>query len=480
MAHILAIDAGTTGVRAIVFDESRAVLGSSYRELTTTYPRPAWVEQDPGHVRDSTLAVIRSALDAADISGGDLDAIGIANQRSSICAWDRTTLEPLSPLINWQDTRASERADEMAARGFLCTPGMAISKAEWIVREIAAAGEAAKAGRLAIGGVESWICAFLGGGVNVTDHASASTTGFYSHLENDYDDAVLEAFSLERAMLPELVDSSAIFAHSSEAILGAAVPIGGISGDQQASLFGLGCRDEGQAKCTFGTAAMIELNSGPNITMGGEGTYPLVGWRASGTTVWCVEGAVITAGAAVQWLRDGLGLLENIEQSAAVAQSVADSGGVWAVPAFQGLGTPHGSPQARAEICGLSRAASRAHVVRAVLEGVAQRVVDAANTVWLTADPPASLRADGGASRNDFLMQRVADFLGIPVERSNESDGSAVGAAALAAMSTGISSDGWAGGFVADRVFEPSISDDEREALRALWVERVGRTAAAR
>ena len=165
---------------------------------------------------------------------------------------------------------------------------------------------------------------------------------------------------------------------------------------------------------------------------------------------------------------------------AAAAQSVADSGGVWAVPAFQGLGTPYGSPQARAEICGLSRAASRAHVVRAVLEGVAQRVVDAANTVWLTADPPASLRADGGASRNDFLMQRVADFLGIPVERSNESDGSAVGAAALAAMSTGISSDGWAGGFVADRVFEPSISDDEREALRALWVERVARTAAAR
>lgn len=455
-----------------MFDDERVARGAAYRELATDYPKPGWVEQDPEHVWTSTRIVIAEALAAAGLVASDLTAIGIANQRSSLAAWDAGTLEPLSALISWQDVQAGDSARVLAEQGFIATPNMALTKADWIVHNIPAAAAAAAAGRLALGGVESWICARLTGGVNICDHGSASTTGLYAHLEGKYEARALEAIGVSESSLPRMVDSAAVVAVSTVDAIGAAVPIAGICGDQQSSLFGLGCRERGQAKCTFGTAAMINLNSGSDISMGGAGTYPLVAWRNEGVSVWCVEAAVITAGAAVQWLRDALGVLTDSAQSAALAASVADTGGVWAVPAFQGIGAPLMKPDARAAIGGLSRGSGRAHIVRAVLEGVAHRVADAAETVWETGYRPDTIRADGGASRNDFLMQLQADFLGIPVERSDVPDGAAVGAAALAAMATGVALDGWAAAFSPDRVFEPGLDETTRLELRNAWKKR--------
>lgn len=442
------------------------------------YPRPGWVEQDPSEIWTATSAVVRDALAQARIEAADLDAVGVSNQRSSIAAWDASNLAPLAPMITWQDVRTAERCAELGARGFFVTPNMAVSKAEWILNNVPAVREAADAGRVRLGGLESWICARLTGGLHVTDHSNASATGFYAQLAQSWDCALLDELGIAVEALPELVDSSSLVGKTSPEVLGAAIPIGAICGDQQASLFGLGCHGPGQTKCSYGTAAMVDANSGGSVALGGGGTYPLIAWRIDGETSWCVEGNVVTAGAALQWLREGPGLVSSAAESGALAESVGDSGGVWAVPAFQGIGTPLMESGARAMIGGISRGTMKAHLVRAFLEGIAHRVADVAESVWENSVAPTALRVDGGASRNDFLMQTQADFLGVPVERSPQPDGSALGVATLAAIAIRTAEGAAvAGQWKPDRVFEPRIDAGGREQLRERWKKRLSLVA---
>jgi glycerol kinase len=350
---------------------------------------------------------------------------------------------------------------------------MAASKAEWIVQNIPEAREARAAGRLRLGTPNAFLAACLCGDLHVSDHGNASTTGLYSYFQNDWDDGPLAALGLGRELLPALVDSSGEIARTRSEAFGAETALAGMAGDQQASLFGLGCVELSQAKCSYGTSAMITMNSGESVAFGGTGTYPIVAWRYGGRTVFSLEGQVVTAGAAVQWLRDGLGVVADARETAAMAESVGDSGGVWAVPAFQGLGTPMMQAEAKAMIGGLSRGSTRAHIVRAVLEGIAQRVADVAESIAEGVAAPASLRVDGGASRNDFLMQAQADLLGVPVERSRLADGAALGAARLAGVGIGLWPPRTAAVFDAERIFEPKISADERASRRALWKKRL-------
>ncbi len=473
--HVLAIDAGTTGVRAAVFDEAASPCGRAYRELSMSYPAPGYVEQDPTELADSTRAVVAESLAAAGLAAADIAAIGVTNQRSSVVAWDGPTGAPLSPILSWQDTRAADRCTELLEEGLFVTPMMAASKAEWIVRNVPAAAEAARAGRLRLGMPNSWVVASLCGDVNVCDHGNASVTGFYEHVQTDWDPKLLGALGMEPQWLPKLVSSSAPMATTSAERFGAEVVVAGMAGDQQASLFGLACLKSGQTKCSYGTSAMVTTSTEANVAIGGAGTYPVLAWRTADGDTWCVEGNVVTAGAAVQWLRDGLGLVTDASETGALAASVDDAGGVWAVPSFQGLGTPLMAEKVRALLGGVSRSTGRAHIVRAVLEGVAQRVCDVAESVGQAGEAPAVLRADGGAARNDFLMQTQADLLGIPVERSSVVEGAALGAAKLAGMGVGL----WSGAdelaslWEAERVFEPAMGAEERAESRATWSRRV-------
>ncbi len=472
----MGIDLGSTGVRAAVFSADGRQLGSDYGELAAAFPQPGWVEQDPEEMWQATVAVIRGCLETSGLGGADLAAIGIANQRSSVMAWEAGTLRPLSAMIGWQDTRTEERCNELLEQGFFVSPLMAASKAEWIINNEKRAGDAARAGTLRVAFPNSWLAAKLTGSAHVTDRANASATGFYGHLDACWDGSVMDALGVEQAWLPEIVESAQQVGLTTADLLGAEVPVAGMCGDQQASLFGLACTATGATKCSFGTAAMLDTNTGDTVALGGPGTYPLVAWSTKERTAYCVEATVVTAGAAVQWLRDGLGLVKDAGETSELAMSVSDSGGVWAVPAFQGLGTPEMDSSARAVIGGLSRGSGPAEICRAVLDGVAHRVTDAAESLWQATSRPEVLRVDGGASRNDYLMGRQADLLGIAVERGVVTDGAVVGVAGLAGLGAGVwESEAELGGlWQLDRRFEPGLSEDERGGQRELWAKRLG------
>ncbi len=478
---LLAIDLGTTGVKALVFDDKAAVRGTGSREVRTVYPKPGWVEQPADSTWESVQAAIGDALEAAGIRPVDLRAIGISNQRSSIVAWDDKVRE-LSPIINWQDTRGAARCDELGAQGFFVQSMMAASKAEWIVRNIDEAAAAARNGSIRLGTPDSWLVARLSGGIHVSEHSNASSTGMYAHFRADWDDAILDVLGLERAWLPDLADSSGELAVTSREVFGAKIPIAAICADQQSSLFGLGCHTHGAAKISYGTSASVNAHSGDQVAMGGPGTFPLVAWKLGEQVAFCVEGQVITAGAAIQWLRDGLGAVTDAAETSDIAAGAAADSGVWAVPAFQGLGTPEQRPEARALIGGLSRGSGKAEIVRAVLEGVAHRIADAGAAVWQAlSEPPAVVRADGGASANQFLLQAQADLIGIPIERSPVRDGAALGAALLAGLGAGVWSDIDEVGRLwhPDATFVPAISTDERETRNASWRARLNKIVAA-
>jgi glycerol kinase len=473
--YVLALDIGTTGVRAMVFESAARPCGYAYQELLTTFPAPGRAEQEPELVWRATQGVIASALRDAGLGPDDMAAIGIANQRSSVLAWDAKTLEPLTPMLLWHDLRGAERAAELRELGYFVNASVAVTKAEWLVRNHEGVAAAAREGRLCLGGPESFTVARLSGGaVHAVDHSNASSTGFYAPFDLKWEETLLGLAGIDPAWMPKIVDSSGEIATTTTQAFGAVVPIAGMCGDQQASMYGLGCLDQGSTKCTYGTAAMVNTNTGPSLALGGAGTYPLVAWSRAGSVVWTIEGNVTTAGAAVQWLRDGLAVVDDATETSELAESVADNGGVWAVPAFQGLGTPFEEGRARAAVGGLSRGTTRAHVVRAMLEGIAHRVADVAAAVWEPTGPADVMRADGGASRNDFMMQFQADLLGVPVERSALSEGSALGAARLAGVAIGIVDESdimssWA----PDRLFEPRIGADQRESLRAAWKKRL-------
>jgi glycerol kinase len=432
------------------------------------------MEQGAEHIWETTKRVIAAALHGCGLRAADLSAVGVTNQRATTLVWERASGRPIGPAISWQDHRTAERADELMSQGIFLNSMASATKLEWLVRNTPGALSRAEAGELCFGNIDTWIVFKLSGGrAHVTDHSNASCTGLYDFITGDWSTPIVEHMQLAPSLLPSIRSSSERYAETDPSTFGAAVPVAGIAGDQQAAMFGELGIERASVKITFGTSGMVDINVGEFPIFSQHGAYPLILWALHGQRTCCLEGTVITAGAAVQWLRDGLGILVSPEESATLASSVPDSGGVWSVPAFQGLGTPYLDPNGRAVIGGMSRGTTRAHIVRAVLEGVAFRSREALEALLddMQAPPPEVLRVDGGAAANDFLLQSLANVLGRPVERPETVQASALGAAYLAGIACGV----WSGvdelrhAWRSGGIFEPRWSEDERQERFTRW-----------
>ena len=472
--HVLAIDEGSTGVRALVFDQQSRLVGSTYSEISASFPQRGWVEQDPAHIWDTTRAVIGEALGRARLAPSSVQAIGIANQRATALVWARGTGVPVYPAISWQDVRTAARVTELLEQGVFTNAMASATKLEWILGHVPDGLARAERGELCFGTIDTWLAWQLSGGrLHVTDHSNASCTGLYDFIGGTWDDRIVGHLHLPSRLLASIGGSSEEYGRTDAAVFGAAVPIGGFAGDQQAAMFGQLGTERGSVKVTFGTSAMVDINVGEYPVLSQRGAYPLILWALDGQRTCCLEGSVITAGATIQWLRDGLGLITTPDETAALATSVRDTGGVWVIPALQGLGTPHMDPAGRAVIGGLSRGSTRAHVVRAVLEGIAFRTREVLETLLEDAQTvrPEVLHVDGGAAANDFLMQSLADVLGQPVERPETVQATALGVAYLAGMAAGV----WSGlddvrhCWRSGGTFAPRWSADERESRYQEW-----------
>jgi glycerol kinase len=475
---VIAVDEGTTGVRAVLLDAAGGVRGEAYREVLPAYPGPGLVEHDPEALFAATHAVLAAVL--AEAPAAAVQGLGIATQRATALVWESATGRAVAPALSWQDGRTTARCEALMGEGVLVSPLAAASKIEWILDRVDPDRAAVRAGRLRCGTVDTWLAWRLTGGrVFATDASNASCSGFYDLLTKQWSPAILDALRVPEAALPVIVDSSAVLG----TLAADGVPpirLAALIGDQQSAMMGQLRLAPGEVKITYGTAAMLDLNAGPELLWSSRGAYPLVLWQRDGVPTFCLEGTAITAGAAITWLRDGLGVLGDPAESGALAASVPDAGGVWAVPAFQGLGTPYMDSRARAVLGGLSRATTRAHVVRAVLEGIAWRcreVYDALRTD-VPHPPPATLRADGGAARNDLLLQLQADALGVPVERPTVIQAGALGAGYLAGLATGVwaSTEELGRAWHRDRLFEPRLPAAEREERFAAWQRHVDAT----
>jgi glycerol kinase len=486
MASILAIDEGTTGSTALVIHQDGSVLARGYREFTQYFPRPGWVEHDPVEILSVTIEAVREAIaEAGEMPIG----IGITNQRETVVVWDRTTLEPVARAIVWQDRRTADRCTELRSSGIepmvrertglLFDPYFSATKLAWLLENDPTLRTRAERGDVAVGTIDTWLIARLTGGRHhATDHTNASRTLLYSLHSNDWDGELLTLFGIPRPVLPDIVPSSGVIGESTSDLFGASLPIAGVAGDQQAALFGQGCVEPGLAKNTYGTGAFLLMNTGQDHPVSSQGLLTTVACDPEGQPAYALEGSVFIAGAALQWLRDGLGLLAHASESEELARSVEDTGGVHFVPAFVGLGSPHWEPAARGTITGLTRGTTTAHIVRAALEAMAfssndllqAMVGDAKVTI------PA-LRVDGGAVANSWFMQFQADVLGVPVERPDMIETTAAGAAALAGLALGVwpNIDAFLEGRQFTR-FEPSIDAETRRRLSGEW-DRAIRTA---
>jgi glycerol kinase len=484
---ILALDQGTTGSTALLIHQDGTLLGRGYREFTQHYPQPGWVEHDPEEIVRVSIEAMREALAA----GGDQPlGLGITNQRETAVLWDRRTLVPVAPAIVWQDRRTADRCRELREAGvepmlrrrtgLVADPYFTATKLEWLLRDPALRRRAEK-GELAAGTVESWLVARLTGGrVHVTDHTNASRTLLYDLAARDWETELLGTFGVPREILPLVVPSAGIVGETDPEHLGISLPIAGLAGDQQAALFGQGCCIDGLAKNTYGTGAFVLVYTGQHLPEPARGVLATAACGPRGEPAYALEGSVFIAGAAVQWLRDGLGLIMSAQETEAMARTVSDSGGVHFVPAFVGLGTPHWEAEARGTITGITRGTGRAHLVRAALEAMAFSSADLLDA--MTADGRHRvpvLRVDGGAAANDWLMQFQADVMGVPVERPDMVETTALGAAGLAGIALGAWRDTaeFLRGRRFDR-FEPGSTDSERGQRRRGWDRAVSATLA--
>ncbi len=461
MPSILALDQGTTGTTALVIHQDGSILGRGYREFTQFFPRPGWVEHDPEEILRVTLEAAREAIATA---GETPAGLGITNQRETVVLWDRRTLRPLAPAIVWQDRRTAERCRELKAAGheavlrertgLLLDPYFSATKLELLLQDPERRRRAER-GQLAAGTIDSWLIARLTGGrVHATDHTNASRTLLYGLAARDWDPELLNLFGVPRSVLPDIVPSAGVVGETEAEFFGVRLPIAGIAGDQQAALFGQGCVREGLAKNTYGTGAFLLAYTGQQRPHPGEGLLLTAACGPRGEPAYALEGSVFIAGAAIQWLRDGLGLITRAHDTEALARSVSDTGGVYFVPAFVGLGSPHWEAEARGTIVGLTRGTSRAHLVRAALEAMAFASADLLGAMSAAAHLEVSaLRVDGGATANDWLMQFQADVLGVSVERPDNVETTALGAGALAGIALGV----WPSidAFLEGRVFTP-------------------------
>jgi glycerol kinase len=469
---VLALDLGTTGVRAVLVDAAGALRAAAYRETLPNCPGPGLVEHDTEALLTATLVVVGTVL--GEVPADRVRGLGIATQRGTAVVWDAATGRALHPALSWQDGRTAARCAALLGEGIFMSPLTAASKLEWILDRVDPDRAGVQAGRLRCGTLDAWLVWRLSGGrISATDASNASCSGLYDLLTGEWNAAVLDVLRIPAASLPTVVDSSAVLGAVDPALGLPPLSIAAVLGDQQAAMVGQLRFAPGELKITYGTAAMIDLNAGPEPIWSMHAAYPLVLWRRGGVVTYCLEGTAITAGAAVTWLRDGLGVIATPEDTATLAASVPDTGGAWAIPAFQGLGTPYMDTSARAVLGGLSRATTRAHVVRAVLEGIAWRCREVYDA--LRADcphsPPATLRVDGGAARNDVLLQAQADALGLPVERPVVFQAAALGTAYFAGLATGV----WANvnelaaAWRCERVFEPAVTATERDERFAAW-----------
>ncbi|MBW8771976.1 MAG: glycerol kinase GlpK [Gemmatimonadetes bacterium] len=487
MKAILALDQGTTGSRALLVAEDGRVLARGYEEIPQYFPQPGWVEHDPEDLFRSLVESGRKAIATSGLPPDEIVGIGLTNQRETTVLWERATLKPVARAIVWQDRRTAERCRRLRDEGrtawltertgLVPDPYFSATKLEWLLHD-PVVRRRAEAGELAAGTVDSWIIARLtGGAVHATDHTNASRTLLYHLDRREWDDELLALFGVPRALLPAIVPSSGVVGESRPEWFGRALPIAGIAGDQQAALFGQGCTAPGAAKNTYGTGAFLLAFTGTRARSG-HGLLTTAAVGADGRPAYALEGSVFIAGAAVQWLRDGLGLIATAAETEALARSVPDTGGVTFVPAFAGLGAPHWNAEARGTIVGLTRGSTRAHLVRAALEAMAHSSADLIG--GMTADAGRSLdllRVDGGAAANDWLMQFQADVLGTPVERPDVVETTSLGAAGLAGLALGV----WrsAGEFQQGRHytrFTPTWNAAERARQRAAWERAVRAT----
>ena len=475
MTYVLAIDQGTTGSTCLMVGADGRIAGRGYREITQHYPRPGWVEHDATEILERTLAAARDAVSQA---GETPVAIGITNQRETIVLWDRATGIPVGRAIVWQDRRTAARcgdltgaADRIAAlTGLVIDPYFSATKLEWMLGDAALRGRAER-GELAAGTIDSWLIWNLTGGeVHATDPTNASRTQLFDIERREWSEELCELFHVPRSLLPEVRPSSGDFGRTRASLFDRPVPIAGVAGDQQAALFGQGCWAKGDAKCTYGTGAFLLLNTGATRPARGGGLLTTIGCDARGGAVYALEAAIFIAGAAVQWLRDELGIIEAAADTEELARSVESTGGVCFVPALVGLGAPHWEPRARGAILGITRGTNRAHLARAALEAMAYSAHDVLEAMVANVGEGSDLstrplRVDGGATANDWLMQFQADVLGQDVERPNMVDTTALGAAGLAGLASGVWPDPAA--FLASRKFERFTPGAGASAARA-------------
>ena len=495
MGYILSLDQGTTSSRAILFDRAGQVVQVAQQEFAQMFPQPGWVEHDATGIWRTQLAMARSVLKKAAISAADVEAIGITNQRETTVLWDRKTGEPVAPAIVWQDRRTAGDCDRLRAQGHLLMiqqkTGLVLdayfsaTKLRWLLDKLPGARKRAERGELAFGTIDSWLIWNLTAGRrHVTDASNAARTLLFNIHTLRWDPQLLALFDIPATVLPEVLPCSGDLAHTDEALLGRSIRIAGSAGDQQAATFGQACFSPGMAKNTYGTGCFMLLNTGQRAITSRNQLLSTVAWVGPGEPLrpaqacYALEGSVFVAGAAVQWLRDGLGIIRSAEEVQALAASVPDTQDLYLVPAFAGLGTPDWDGYARGAMVGITRGTTRAHLARATLESIALQSADVFSA--MAADSCITLhelRVDGGASRNDLLMQMQADFLGVPVVRPRVTETTALGAAYLAGLATGFWSDAdelttqWA----VDRRFEPAMGADARAAKRSRWRQAVER-----
>lgn len=487
--YILSIDQGTTSSRAIVFNHAGRIVSSAQKELTQIYPQPGWVEHDPDEIWGTTIGVVADALGKADLRRNHLAAIGITNQRETTVIWDAETNKPIYNAIVWQDRRTAGFCDQLKAEGLSdkirAKTGLVVdayfsgTKIKWILDSLPEIRQKAKKGQLRFGTIDTWlIWKLTNGKIHVTDYSNASRTLIYNIFDLKWDDELLEILDIPRSILPEVKQSSEVYGKTDQEIFGAEVPIAGIAGDQQAATFGQGCFEQGMVKNTYGTGCFMLMNTGSTAVKSEHGLLTTIAWGLGDQVKYALEGSIFIAGAAIQWLRDELKLLDSAPDSEYFAKKVTDTGGVYVVPAFAGLGTPYWDMYARGVIVGLTRGSSKEHIIRATLESIAYQTRDVLEAMEAdSALKLKTLRVDGGAVKNDFLMQFQADILGCAVERPVINETTALGAAYLAGLAVGFWNDQkdliekWS----RQTLFSPKMEATKRKKSYAGWKRAVSR-----
>ena len=486
--YVMALDAGTTSNRAIVFDKRGQIISVAQKEFTQIFPQPGWVEHDANEIWSTVLGVCVEAMANAGATADEIAGIGITNQRETTILWDKQTGQPIANAIVWQCRRTAEFCETLKDKeemirektGLIVDPYFSATKIRWLLDHVKGARERAERGEILFGTVETWlIWKLTGGQVHVTDYSNASRTMMFNINTLCWDEEILSLLRIPKQILPEPRPCSEIYGHTAPEVLPGRIPIAGAAGDQQAALFGQNCYEAGQAKNTYGTGCFLLMNTGETPIFSRHGLVTTIAWGVNGKVNYALEGSIFVAGACVQWLRDEMEFIRDAAESEKLALSVEDTNGCYMVPAFTGLGAPYWDPYARGTIVGLTRGTNRNHIVRAALDSIAYQVVDVLNAMYEDSGTPlTSLNVDGGASKNDYLMQTQANLIGVPVRRPSCVESTAMGACFLAGLATGFyeSMDEIKKNATVDRLFTPSIDEEKRRNMLKGWKEAVAHT----